>query len=394
MIDVTLDVSPVVHRKAGLATYTRSLGTALLAARQPDMALRAFSYGTSDNRALVAPLDSLPLTTVPWHARRWRLTVALRTLMRWHMDARVGIRPDRADVMHSKQHVFHATEHLLPPLAHCGGVFTFHDAIYALFPQFHLKLNLWFLNLMMPRFLARADSIIAVSACSKRDCINLYGIRESKIRVISEAADPRWQPVTDPTVLTAVRDKYKLPERFILYLGTIEPRKNLGAVFEALQRLRADPANQLGPKPMLVVAGRKGWLYEPLFAKVTELGLQDCVIFTGYVPDEDTSALMSAATLFVFASLYEGFGLPVLEAMACGTPVVCSNTSSLPEVAGDAALIVDPTDVRAFGGALRSLWDNPELRAQLGARGLRHVRQFSWERAAEETAAVYREVGR
>ena len=395
MIDVTLDLSPVVHHKAGLATYAQHLGEALIQSHSIDLSLRAFSYGGGGTAAhpLNQPLASLAHTRVRWGARRWRLTVAVRTFAKLWMDATVGIHHGNANDPPSTGRVFHATEHLLPPLRTARSVFTFHDGIYALFPQFHLRLNLWFLNLMMPRFLRQANRIIAVSECSRRDCIRLYNVPQSKITVIHEAADPKWRPIDTSDALDLVRRKYGVPSRFMLFLATIEPRKNIGTILEAMQVMVAQSIDLASDDlPVLVVAGRKGWLYEPLFAKVAELALTQRVIFTGYVPDQDAVALMNAATLFVFPSLYEGFGLPALEAMACGTPVVCSDTSSLPEVVGDAAVTVSPTDVAALAAALQSVWSRPDVRAGLRARGLARAATFSWERAAAQTANVYREV--
>jgi glycosyltransferase involved in cell wall biosynthesis len=169
-------------------------------------------------------------------------------------------------------------------------------------------------------------------------------------------------------------------------VGTLQPRKNLGRLLEAYALLRKRA--QRGEAPGLVIAGRKGWLYDQIFQQVERLGLESKVVFPGYVPQDDLPALLSGARLFVFPSLYEGFGLPVLEAMACGTPVACSNVSSLPEVAGDAALLVDPLDVRGMAEAMNRLLQDEGLRTQLVERGYRQVRQFSWARCARETLAV------
>jgi Glycosyltransferase len=332
-MNICLDLSPVVHQKAGLASYARELTTQLI---QMDAGISwsAFHYDRHPPVPLPAPLDALPRYGVPWGAHRWRLTTALRHFL--------GLSMDR---FFAGVDLFHATEHLLPRFSSVRTVFTLHDLIFLFYPEAHKPLNRWFLTLMMPRFLRAADAVIAVSECTKRDAMRLYGLDEAKIRVIYEGVSPRFRPAS-PEAIAAVRARYNLPECFILYVGTIEPRKNLTALLEAFHHLLATHDLRL------VIVGKKGWLYEGFFRRLRELGLEDRVIFTGYVPDEDLPAIYSAADLFVFPSLYEGFGLPVLEAMACGTPVVCSNTSSLPEVAGDAALLVDPTDVRALAGAI------------------------------------------
>jgi glycosyltransferase involved in cell wall biosynthesis len=178
-----------------------------------------------------------------------------------------------------------------------------------------------------------------------------------------------------------------LPEQFILSLGTIEPRKNLASLLEAYRVLR-NQGSDLG----LVIVGKKGWLYEGFFHRLRELGLENEVLFTGFVPDEDLPAICSAAELFVFPSLYEGFGLPVLEAMACGAPVITSNVSSLPEVAGNAALLVDPASVRELTEAMAAVLQDEELRTSLQSKGPKQAARFSWEKAARETLAVYQSV--
>jgi glycosyltransferase involved in cell wall biosynthesis len=206
--------------------------------------------------------------------------------------------------------------------------------------------------------------------------------------------NPRFRPA-GPEALAAVRQKYDLPERFILYVGTIEPRKNLTALLEAyaalMERLSVCDLRPALSDVRLVIVGKKGWLYEGFFRRLHELGLEDRVLFTGYVPDEDLPAIYSAADLFVFPSLYEGFGLPVLEAMACGTPVIASNASSLPEVAGEAGIMIAPHDVRGLAEAMERLLMDKQLRAELRARGLERAKQFTWERAAAMTLEVYQD---
>ena len=261
---------------------------------------------------------------------------------------------------------------------------TVHDLIFRRYPAHHKRLNRWYLNATMPLFCRRAGHIIAVSEQSKRDVIEAYGIPPEKITVIYEAADPRFCPQPAETV-AAVRARYGLPERYLLFVGTIEPRKNLGRVLTAFERLHAE-----GLTDALVIVGKRGWLYDDFFARLEGSPAKQAVIFPGFVPDADLPAVYAGAQALAFPSEFEGFGLPVLEAMACGTPVVCSNTSSLPEVTGDAALLVDPLDVDALTEALRRVLSEPSLAADLRARGLAQAARFSWARAAEETLAVYR----
>jgi glycosyltransferase involved in cell wall biosynthesis len=239
---------------------------------------------------------------------------------------------------------------------------------------------------MMPRFLRAADAVIAVSQHTKDDAIRTYGIEEEKISVIYEGVSDRFRRAS-PDAITAVRRKYGLPGGFILSVATIEPRKNLTSLLEAYHALRSEFAEN-----RLVLVGKKGWLYADFFRRIRELGLEDQVIFPGYVPDEDLPAMYSAADLFVFPSLYEGFGLPVLEALACGAPVVASNASSLPEVAGDAALLVDPNDGEALVHEMRAVLSNAELSHDMQTRGPKQAAKFSWHKAARETLDVYSSV--
>ena len=367
-VRVCLDVSAAVHRRAGLGRYAHELIAALV-----DQGAHEYVsfYHQRGEAHLVPPIDRLPRLTTSLDVRAWRLRTALAYFAGAGMDA-----------MFPGVDVFHATEHLLPRLRRVRSVFTLHDLIFQFDPGSHKPLNIAFLKTMMPRFLRAADAIIAVSECSQRDAVRIYDVPPDKIRVIYEGVDPRFKPISNLDSLAAVRRKYNLPDRFILHVGTIEPRKNLPTVFEALSALSVDGCS-------LVVAGKKGWLVKPIFARVNELGLQDRVHFTGYVPDEDLPALLSAASVLVMPSRYEGFGLPVLEALACGTPVIVSNTSSLPEVGGDAALYAPPDDPAAWAELISRVLDGAVLRVAMREKGLRQASKFRWDIAARQTAEVY-----
>jgi glycosyltransferase involved in cell wall biosynthesis len=282
--------------------------------------------------------------------------------------------------------VFHATEHLLPRLRRVRSVFTLHDLIFQFDPGSHKPLNLAFLRTMVPRFLRAADAVIAVSESTRRDAVRLYRVPSDKIRVIYEGVDSRFRLLSRPEALTAVRRRYNLPDRFVLHVGTIEPRKNLPLLFDALKALADE-------RCALVVAGKVGWRTGPIFERLRKLGLNDRVRFIGFVPDDDLPALFNAASLVAMPSKYEGFGLPVLEAMACGTPAIASNTSSLPEVGGDAALYAAPDDVAAWVESIRRVLGDASLRASLREKGLRQAARFRWDAAARQTADVYAAVG-
>ncbi len=365
---VCIDVSAAVHRRAGLGRYAQELIGALAANAENEYITFYHQRGQAH---LAAPIDRLPHITTPLSVKPWRLATMLAYFSNTKMDRLFpGI------------HLFHATEHLLPRLKQIPAVFTLHDLIFRFDPGSHKLLNRIYLNLMMPRFLRAARAIIAVSECTKRDAVRLYNAPPDKIHVIYEGVEPRFKPIQDAQALESVRRKYKLPARFVLYVGTIEPRKNLPALFQAFLNLKFQISNL-----KLVIAGKKGWLTEETFKSAQALG--DRVLFTGYVADNDLPALYTLAELAVLPSVYEGFGLPVLEAMSCGTPVACSNVSSLPEIAGEAALLFNPHDVRSMTEALERGLTDETLRASLRARGLARAGQFTWGRAARQTQELY-----
>jgi len=211
------------------------------------------------------------------------------------------------------------------------------------------------------------------------------------VHVVYLGRDEALAPVRDPAELARVRARYGIGERYLLYVGTLQPRKNLARLVDAFTRLAGDPALT---GVQLVLAGKPGWLADDLAPRVARLGLAGRVLFPGYIADADLPALLSGALAFAFPSLYEGFGIPVLEAQSCGVPVMTSNNSSLPEVAGDAALLVDPHDVDAIAEAMRRLVTDDALRAELVRRGFENVKRFSWEKCARETLAVLEGVSR
>jgi glycosyltransferase involved in cell wall biosynthesis len=374
---IAIDLSPIVHKKAGLGRYARMLTEHLVTQDKANDYL-AFTHGKFADETLSPALRALPRVNIPLDARPWRMLVWLAHVLRVPMDRALGV--PRADI-------FHATEHLLPPLKNARSVFTLHDLIFQLFPEYHLPLNRWFLQNAMPHFLRRADAIIAVSECTKRDAIRFYNVPPEKITVIYEAADPALRPEINPERIAQVRAWYANKQPFLFFVGVIEPRKNIRALVDALRVLR-----ERGYPHRLLIAGRKGWLYQPTFDHVEQVGMAEFVTFLDFVPDDDLRALFAACDAFVFPSLYEGFGLPPLEAMACGAPVVCSNASSLPEVVGDAALLIDPRDVGAIANAIERVVTDRALRGDLRARGFAQAAKFSWERAARETLAVYERV--
>jgi len=274
----------------------------------------------------------------------------------------------------------------LPHLRDIPTLMTVHDLIFERLPQHHKFKNRAFLKGAMPMFCKRADAIITISQATKRDLIELYGLDEGKISVIYEAADARFEPQNDAEI-ERVTERYDLPPRYIVTVGTIEPRKNLSRLADA-----CGPLIDEGLIGGLVVVGSKGWLYEGFFAHVGTLPWRNEIIFPGYVDDADLPAVYAGAALTVQPSLYEGFGLPLLEAMASGSPVCCSNVSSMPEIGGDAVMPFDPSDTEAMTAAMRQVLLDESLAASMRGRGFARAGQFTWEHTARETLALYERV--
>jgi glycosyltransferase involved in cell wall biosynthesis len=284
--------------------------------------------------------------------------------------------------------LLHSLAFARPILWRGPSVVSFMDLSFLRFPRAFNRANRLYLTTMARGAVRRADHLIAISEHTRQDLIRLLGARPEQVTVTHCGVDPSFRPL-DPAAVAAYRERMGLPERFILYVGTLEPRKNVPRLLEAYARLRRE-----GDAPPLVLAGARGWRHAAIDARLERLGLGDQVRFLGYVPAGDLPLCYNAAAVFVYPSLYEGFGLPPLESLACGTPVVTSNSSSLPEAVGDAALVVDPRDVAGLAGALRAALDDDALRERLRAAGFVQAARFTWRRMAEQTLAIYHGVQR
>ncbi len=282
--------------------------------------------------------------------------------------------------------LYHSAYYLMPYRPGVPAVLTVYDLIPLLFPQQSSRRARLMFRWTIRLALRATHYCLAISEATRQDLVRHFHVAPDRIACVPLAADPAFTP-QDVTRVERVRNDYGLPDRYVLYLGSNKPHKNLVGLVDAWSELQ--PRSEV-----LVIAGAWDERYPEPRRRVVKLGLEDRVRLLGPVPEEDLPALYSGAEVFAFPSMYEGFGLPVLEAMACGTPVVCSDRSSLPEVAGDAAVYCDPTQTGSIADALQRVLRNADLRQDLHKRGLARASQFSWERTARETLEVYREIAR
>ena len=295
---------------------------------------------------------------------------------------RLGI-PASLEALVGPVDVFHATNYLLTrPVQRAKRVVSIHDLTLILFPEWHPAKRLRHMRAGLRASAEAADRIIAVSRATKDDIVKHLAVDPERVAVVPEGVDSSCRPLPRAEVEAALAPLGLAYGAYLLFLGTIEPRKNIGRLLDAAMQAGAD----VGP---LVLAGADGWGNDELRPRIADLTRQGRVRALGYVPETLRPPLLGGARAFLYPSLYEGFGLPLLEAMACGTPVVTSDVSSLPEVVGDAALLIDPLDVDGLAGTIRRLWDDEALRSDLRARGLARAREFSWERTARLTLEAY-----
>ncbi|MEZ4767040.1 MAG: glycosyltransferase family 1 protein [Caldilineales bacterium] len=372
---LVIDYTPAVRQGAGIGRHTRELVHAL-APLASDAATTLVVYGRS-NAPLPQPPAGMALRVVPV-PNRW-LTIG------WH---RLNL-PLPVEVFAGSHDLYHASDFVLPPVRNARTLLTVHDLSFLRTPQCADAGLRAYLAKVVPSSVARADQILADSQATKRDLVDLLHTPAEKVTVVYPGVETRFHPVDDTARLHEMRVSYGIGDGpFVLGVGTLEPRKNWPALIRAWTILRQSTALP----HRLVIAGGKGWLTDEIFAAIDASPAKKEILLAGFVADADLPALYSAADVFAFPSLYEGFGIPVLEALACGTPVVCANNSSLPEAAGEAAVLVDAGDDVALAAALQRLIEDDALRASLRQRGLQHAAQFSWRRSAERLWQTYQAV--
>lgn len=386
---IGIDMAAAVNQRAGIGRYARGVLGEMAPLLARDWVLAVAPRPNATAYAGAGNGDGAGAGAQPQfvRGRSVRLPVSERQLWIAWQRLRLPLPPD---LLAPRLDVFYNPDFVLPRLAYAGGVCTVHDLGFMTVPDCAFPKLRDLLLRAVPWTLERARLVIAVSEHTRRDLIDLLGVPAAKVRVAGNAAGALFRPIRDRPWLELERRRLSLPDRpFLLAVGTLEPRKNLVRLFEALAALKGH--GRAGHAVPLVVAGREGWLYEPIYEAVHRLGLTEEVRFMHGPSDTDLLALYNLAAVMVFPSLYEGFGVPPLEALACGAVVVCSRTSSLPEVVGDAALLVDPYDVAGMAGAIARALDDAALRADLAVRGPQQARRYSWQASAASVVAALRE---
>ncbi|MDY6877792.1 MAG: glycosyltransferase family 1 protein [Chloroflexota bacterium] len=371
---IGIDYTSAARQRAGIGRYTRELVAALLALESPHQyvifaATGGLEPGTwNPKQEANTRLRTIPLTD-DWLARLWhrlRLPIPVETIT-------------------GSLDLFYSPDFVLPPTRRSTRtLLTVHDLSFLRYPETFVPKLRSYLKRLVPRSIARADVVLADSAATQADIVSLLGAPPDKVQVLYSGVHPRFRPGAEPGERERLQARYNIGNQpYVLSVGTVQPRKNYVRLIQAFTRLQTGKLADL----QLVIAGGQGWLYQDIFAEAEKQGNR--VRFLGFVDEADLPALYRHSALFAFPSLYEGFGLPVLEAMACGVPVVCSATSSLPEVAGDAALLVDPHDEKALAEAMTRILEDTDLRREMIARGVAQAARFTWERAARQLLGIF-----
>ena len=381
---IGIDYTAAARQRAGIGRYTRELVGALLALVGQDAILPhqyvifAATGGLSRTHWQHEMDRLLAIRHSPFAIRNFPLSDEWMARL-WHR-ARL---PIPVETITGPLDVFYSPDFVLPPTRRATRtLLTVHDLSFLRYPDAFVPRLRRYLERVVPRSIGRADLVLADSAATRSDIVSLLGVPPDKVQVLYSGVHPRFRPQPEPGEAERIRARYGLDgQPYVLSVGTVQPRKNYVRLIRAFTRLQTCKLADL----QLLIAGSRGWLYQDILAEAEKH--DDRVRFLGFVDDADLPALYRHAALFAFPSLYEGFGFPVLEAMACGVPVVCSNGSSLPEVAGDAALLVDPLDTGALAEALARALEDTGLRQEMIARGLAQAARFTWERAARRLSS-------
>lgn len=374
---VALELQPCLKNRSGIGVYTYELSRRLQQFEDLELAGDIFNFlGRNDLTIDLKHLDFEQATCklFPYgvYRRVWHyVPLKYNTIFKREAD------------------ITHFFNFIVPPRIQGKIVNTVHDLTFEFYPETMDRKNLKRLKTDIHYSLERANKIVTISECSRKDIIEVLKVDPAKIEIVYPGVDyDYFNAMPSNERMQQVRSKYNLPDEYILYMGTLEPRKNIPSIIEAYYKLKKGGDKKV-QSIKLVLAGKKGWLYEEIFNKVKELGLEEDVVFTDYVDESDKAIIYKLASLFVFPSLYEGFGIPVLEAMASSTPVIASNASSLPEVAGNAALLVNPQDTLSMAEGMHSILTKEEYRDIMVQKGHTQAQKFNWEDSAHKLYELY-----
>ena len=377
---VSLELQPCLKNKSGIGVYTYEISKCLQ--KYSDITLCGDIFNFINRNNIEKDIDGLNFnknifSLFPYgvYRRVWNY-VPIR--YNWLFN-------DESDI-------YHFFNFIVPPRIKGKVITTIHDMTYVLYPETMDIRNLKRIKNDIQYSVNRADKIITVSESSKKDIIKFLSVDEAKIEVVYNGVEyDKFNKSYSEDEKSKIRVKYTLPKNYILYMGTLEPRKNIESIIEAFSLFKKE--NTVSNQNIkLVIAGKKGWLFENIFKLVNKLSLKDDVIFTDYIDENDKSIIYNMASLFVFPSLYEGFGIPVLEAMASSVPVITSNVSSLPEVAGDAAILVEPKDIKSIAKYMDKVLADKELRNNLIKKGHEQAKKFTWESSTKKLVNIYRDL--
>jgi len=370
---VSIELQPCLKNKSGIGVYTYELTKRLQNYKDIEFEGNIFNFFNrndieKDIEGLNIKKNTCSLFPYGVYRRIWSyVPIKYNFLFRRDID------------------IYQFFNFVIPPNISGKVITTIHDLTYILYPDTMDVSNRKRLENDMYSTIKRADYIITISESSKKDIIKHLHIDENKIEVIYPGVDETYKKVLSNDEIMAVKNKYNILGKYVLYLGTLEPRKNIETIIRAYNCFKQANKNNI----KLVLAGKKGWLYDSIFKLVEEFGLENDVIFTDYIADMDKAPLYQGAEIFLFPSLYEGFGIPVIEAMASRTPVITSNSSSLPEVAGDAAIITDPLDYQEISNSIERILNDNELQEKMINEGIKQADKFNWDSSAEKLKNIY-----
>jgi len=382
---IVIDVSPLTRqKKTGIENYVFNLCKNLpLIDKKNEYILFANSYG--HYQPLQKAIEEIGVKNYQnMSIKISRIPGSILNIM-WKY-----VHIPSADILTRKEiDVFHVSNRINPPLKKAKIIVTIFDLTPLKYRKYFRKKSIQYFKYYFNEMISKADMFIAISNATKNDILSYDNINEDRVEVIPLAADSDYRKIEDNNKIKYIKQLYGLQGNYILFLGTLEPRKNIVNLIKSYNILPKDIKRDF----LLVISGKKGWYYEEIFRTVRELGLEEKVVFTGYIPEEDKPALMNGAEVFVYPSFYEGFGLPPLEAMACGVPVISSNKSSIPEVIGNAGILINPDNVYELSNAIFQVLSNESLKSQLSEKSVIQAKKFSWEITARKTLEIYNKIG-